>query len=92
MSKKIFVGGLAWATDEPSLRGAFDKYGAIVEAKVVRDRETNRSRGFGFVTFETTDAAKQAVDAMNNQQLDGRVIRVDLAQERPKERTGGGRR
>jgi heterogeneous nuclear ribonucleoprotein A1/A3 len=83
MSKKLFVGGLSWDTTEDSLRSAFEKFGEVLEAKVVTDRETGRSRGFGFVTFAEAEAAEQAVQALNNSELDGRTIRVDEATERP---------
>lgn len=86
MSKKIFVGGLAWATREDGLRESFSPFGDIVEAKVITDRETGRSRGFGFVTFETADAANRAIEEMNGVELDGRTIRVDLAQEKSRSR------
>jgi RNA recognition motif-containing protein len=88
---KLFVGGLAWATDDARLHEVFSEYGEIVEAKVVLDRETGRSRGFGFVTMTTDEAATAAVDAMNGQDLDGRTIRVDKAQSRDRgPRRGGG--
>ncbi|MCB9526627.1 MAG: RNA-binding protein [Myxococcales bacterium] len=91
MSNKLFVGGLAWATDDNSLRNAFESFGEVTEAKVILDRETGRSRGFGFVTFADNASAVSAVEAMNNQELDGRTIRVDLAQERARSpRPGGG--
>ncbi|MEM1008903.1 MAG: RNA-binding protein [Myxococcota bacterium] len=82
MSNKIFVGGLAWATDEQGLEEAFSAYGVITEAKVIRDRLTGRSRGFGFVTFAESEAAQQAMQHMNENTLDGRTIRVDLAKEK----------
>jgi cold-inducible RNA-binding protein len=86
MSKRLFVGGLAWATDDESLRQAFEAHGEVVDAKVITDRDTGRSRGFGFVTFSTEEAAQAAMDAMNGAELDGRALRIDLA----KERQGGG--
>ncbi|MBI4862679.1 MAG: RNA-binding protein [Candidatus Riflebacteria bacterium] len=88
MSKKLFVGGLSWDTDDQGLRQAFAQFGEIVEAKVVTDRDTGRSRGFGFVTFTDENAANEARNKMNGQVLDGRTIKVDLANERP--RGGGG--
>ena len=90
MSKKLFVGSLSWDTNDESLRNAFSAHGEISEAVVVSDRDTGRSRGFGFVTFEDDDAADKAVAALNGTELDGRTIRVDVAQAR--ERSGGGRR
>ncbi|PKN57064.1 MAG: RNA-binding protein [Deltaproteobacteria bacterium HGW-Deltaproteobacteria-14] len=88
MSKKLFVGGLSWDTDDASLRQAFEGYGEVGDAKVITDRETGRSRGFGFVTFSDNAAATEAISKMDGASLDGRTLRVNEAQER--ERTGGG--
>jgi cold-inducible RNA-binding protein len=79
MASKLFVGGLAWKTDDASLSKAFASFGNVVEAKVVTDRDTGRSRGFGFVTFADEEAASKAREGMNGQALDGRTLRVDLA-------------
>ncbi len=87
MSKKLFVGGLAWATDDQGLRTAFEQYGEVTDAKVITDRDTGRSRGFGFVTFAEGTAADEAVEQMNGAQLDGRTLNVDEARDR---RGGGG--
>lgn len=84
MSKKIFVGGISWNTDEEGLREAFSEYGNVVEAKIITDRETGRSRGFGFVTFEESSSVEQAVSAMDGQELDGRSIKVNEAQDKPR--------
>jgi RNA recognition motif-containing protein len=84
LNNKLFVGSLAWETTDESLREAFEAHGDVTEAKVIRDRETGRSRGFGFVTFESPDSAASAVDAMNDTELDGRTIRVEFATERPR--------
>jgi RNA recognition motif-containing protein len=86
MSRKLFVGGLPWATTDESLRKAFEEFGLIEEANVVCERDSGRSRGFGFVTFESADDAKTALEAMNDKEIDGRQIRVDLAQSSPKQR------
>ncbi|CAI0437702.1 unnamed protein product [Linum tenue] len=83
MSSKLFVGGLAYATDDQSLKQAFDTYGEVVEARVINDRDTGRSRGFGFVSFSNSEAASSAMSAMDGQELQGRPIRVSLANERP---------
>jgi len=88
MSKKLFVGSLSWDTNDESLRNAFAVHGEISEAVVVCDRDTGRSRGFGFVTFEDDEAADKAIAALNGTELDGRAIRVDVAQA--KQRGGGG--
>lgn len=81
MSRKLYVGGLAWATADEALAAAFAPFGKIVSAKVVKDRETGRSRGFGFVEYETEEQAKKGLEAMNNQEVDGRRVRIDLARE-----------
>ena len=88
MSKKLFVGSLSWDTNDEGLRNAFSPHGEISEAIVISDRDSGRSRGFGFVTFEDDEAAEKAVAALNGTELDGRTIRVDVAQA--KERSGGG--
>ena len=88
MSKKLFVGSLSWDTNDDGLRDAFSVHGAISEAVVVSDRDTGRSRGFGFVTFEDDESADKAVAALNGTELDGRTIKVDVAQA--KQRSGGG--
>jgi cold-inducible RNA-binding protein len=90
MSKKLFVGSLSWDTNDEGLRNAFAPHGEVSEAIVISDRHTGRSRGFGFVTFEDDEAADKAIAALNGTQLDGRTIRVDVAQA--KERNGGGGR
>ena len=80
-SKKVFVGSLAWATTDESLSDFFAQCGEVVEAKVITDRDTGRSRGFGFVTFTDEGAASEAVE-MSGRELDGRAIRVDYAQDK----------
>ncbi|XP_073542232.1 cold-inducible RNA-binding protein B-like isoform X1 [Phyllobates terribilis] len=86
---KLFIGGLSFDTDEQSLEQVFGKYGQIAEVVVVKDRETKRSRGFGFVTFESPDDAKDAMQAMNGKSVDGRQIRVDQAGKSSGDRRGG---
>jgi RNA recognition motif-containing protein len=90
MSKKLFVGGLSWGTDDDALRTAFERFGAIDDAKVISDRETGRSRGFGFVTFSSDADAMNAMSEMDGKQLDGRTIKVNEAQERQRDGGGGG--
>ncbi|KAL9266870.1 Glycine-rich RNA-binding protein GRP1A-like protein [Drosera capensis] len=87
---RCFVGGLAWATDDQSLERAFSQYGEIVDSKIINDRETGRSRGFGFVTFSTEEAMRDAIEGMNGQNLDGRNITVNEAQSRGGGGGGGG--
>ncbi len=88
MSKKLFVGSLSWDTNNDGLHAAFSPHGEIEEAIVVSDRDTGRSRGFGFVTFSDDESADKALAALNGTDLDGRTIKVDVAQA--KQRSGGG--
>ena len=90
MSKKLFVGSLSWNTGDDQLHQAFAQFGEVTEAKVISDRDTGRSRGFGFVTFADDDAADKAIAAMNNTELDGRTIRVDVAQDKRRDDRGFG--
>ncbi|KMT00442.1 hypothetical protein BVRB_9g217440 [Beta vulgaris subsp. vulgaris] len=87
---RCFVGGLAWATDDRSLGSAFSQYGDVVDSKVIQDRETGRSRGFGFVTFSSKESLDAAIEAMNGSELDGRQITVNEAQSRGGGGGGGG--
>ena len=82
MSKKLFVGGLSWDTTNESLQAAFAKFGDITEATVINDRDTGRSRGFGFVTFVNDESAAAAITAMNETELDGRTIKVNEAEDK----------
>ncbi len=87
MSKKLFVGGLSWGTTEATLNEAFAKFGEVSEAKVVTDRESGKSRGFGFVTFANDDDATKAMEELNGKPLDGRTITVNEAREKaPRDR------
>lgn len=91
MGKKLYVGNLSFDTGDASLEQAFAKYGEVVSAVVVKDRDTNRSRGFGFVEFAQEEDAQKAKDAMNGADLDGRTLKVDEAKEpRSRERRSGG--
>jgi len=86
MAKKLFVGGLSFNTDDTGLKEAFAAYGEVVEAKVVTDRESGRSRGFGFVTMGDEEAATKAIAGLNGQQLDGRPLNVSEARDRSSDR------
>jgi len=92
MGKKLFVGNLSWNTRDESLFEAFSQFGEVTEAKVILDRDTGRSRGFGFVTYAADDAGDDAISGMDGQDLDGRPIRVNVAQERRNSSNGGGYR
>ena len=78
----IYVGNLSWNSTEEGLQAAFEAFGEVTSAKIISDRETGRSRGFGFVEMTDASAAKQAIEAMNDKDLDGRTLRVNEARER----------
>ena len=88
---KLYVGNLSWGTDEDMLREAFERFGDVRDAKVITDRETGRSRGFGFVTYESADDAQAAMSEMDGHELDGRPLKVNEARERQPFNSGGGR-
>jgi cold-inducible RNA-binding protein len=90
MSKKLFVGGLSWDTSDPGLRAAFEEFGEVVDAKVITDRDTGRSRGFGFVTLANASDADKAAAAMDGAAIDGRNVRVNEAHDKPRGGGGGG--
>jgi RNA recognition motif-containing protein len=79
MAHKLFVGGLSFSTSSERLREVFAAVGTVESATVVTDRETGRSRGFGFVEMQTEEGAQQAVSRLNGQEVDGRRIKVELA-------------
>ena len=91
MGRKIFVGGLPWSFGEAELREAFDQFGTITYAKVVMDRDTGRSRGFGFVEYSSDAEAQAAIAGMDQQDCGGRRVNVNEAKERAP-RSGGDRR
>jgi RNA recognition motif-containing protein len=88
MSKRLYVGNLSFSTTSDELREAFSQYGSVTSASVVSDRDTGRSRGFGFV--EMADGADEAIEAMNGQELGGRTLTVNEARPRENRRGGGG--
>ncbi len=79
---KLFVGGLPFSTTDDELQAAFAEFGTVASAKVITDRETSRSRGFGFVEFEDDAEGKSAEEGMNGKELGGRTINVSQARER----------
>ncbi|KAH9059008.1 hypothetical protein EDB87DRAFT_1624906 [Lactarius vividus] len=87
---KIYVGNLSWNTTDESLSTAFSEFGQVLESIVMRDRDTGRSRGFAFVTFSSEEEANNAVTNMNEQELDGRRVRVNIANARGSGGGGGG--
>jgi RNA recognition motif-containing protein len=96
MSTKLFVGNLSFNTTENDLQSAFAAHGTVVEANLMMDRMTGRSRGFAFVTMSTPEEAQKAIEALNGAQLDNRALTVNVArpkEERPRgDRPGGGDR
>ena len=90
MKNKLFIGGLAWASSEDSLRSAVGSYGELEEVRIITDRDTGRSRGFGFVTFVDEEAAAKCKEELDGTELDGRNIRVDYPRERENRGGGGG--
>lgn len=90
MAKKIYVGNLPWAVDDAALAGACSPYGVVKTASVVNDRETGRSRGFGFVEFENDEQAQAAISGLNGSEMDGRKLVANEAREKSREGNGGG--
>jgi len=82
MRNKLFVGGLSWDTSSEDLRAAFEGCCAVADAKVISDRDTGRSRGFGFVTLSNPSELEQAIQQMDGFMLDGRNLRVNEANDR----------
>ena len=82
----IYVGNFSYETSEQELRDMFSEYGEVESVSVIQDRQTGRSRGFGFVTMPSDDEAQAAIDGLNEKEVNGRTLKVNKA----KERTGGG--
>lgn len=85
-SFRIYVGNLPWQVDDSRLVQLFSEHGKVVDARVVYDRETGRSRGFGFVTMASQEELDDAIAALDGQSLEGRALRVNVAEERPPRR------
>lgn len=82
MSTKLFVGSLPWSVSDEKLKETFEAHGSVLSAKVIMDRDTNRSRGFGFVEMENPTDATKAIKALNESEIDGRNIVVNEAKSR----------
>jgi RNA recognition motif-containing protein len=89
MGRRLYVGNLTYATTDAALRQMFEAHGAVTSAQVIVDRETGRSKGFGFVEMGSDQEAQAAIAALNGQQVEGRALTVNEA--RPKTEGGGGR-
>ena len=93
MAQKLFVGGLPFSVNDNELEEMFAQYGSVASAKVITDRETGRSKGFGFVEFQEDDDAKKAVQELDGSEVGGRKIAVNEArprEEKPRGGNGGG--
>lgn len=92
MAIKLFVGSLAYTATDDDLSAFFAAAGTVTSAKVIMDRETNRSRGFGFVEMSSDDEAKAAIDQLNGKDLNGRAVMISEARpQAPRDGNGGGR-
>ena len=89
MGKKLYVGNLAYSVTSESLEQMFLEFGTVVSAQVIQDRDTGRSKGFGFVEMQADDAAQRAISGMHEKEFDGRALTVKEA--KPRESSGGGR-
>lgn len=83
-NNKLFVGGISWDTTEDGLKEFFEQVGEVEEVKIITDRQTGRSKGFGFVTMKSAEDAAKAKDELNGKELDGRELRVDEAKPQEK--------
>ena len=90
MSRKIYVGNLPWSTTSSDLEAMFSPHGAVRSAEVISDRETGRSRGFGFVEMQTDEGLQAAIAALNGHEMNGRPLTVNEARERTPRAGGGG--
>ncbi len=90
LSKKLYVGNLAFSTTEDDLRNAFEQHGKVESVNVIMDRDTGRSRGFGFVEMDDASAADAAMRALDGSELGGRNLKVNEAQDRARGGGGGG--
>lgn len=88
-NSKLFVGNLSFNTTENDLQDTFSAHGTVVEANLMMDRASGRSRGFAFVTMSTPEEAQAAIDSLNGKSIDGRALTVNVARPR-EERAGGG--
>jgi RNA recognition motif-containing protein len=90
MGNRLYVGNLSFHSGSDSVRQAFEQYGAVTDVHLVTDRESGQPRGFGFVTMGTNEEAQAAISGLNGASLDGRALRVNEAEERPRGGGGGG--
>ena len=85
MAQKIYVGNMNYATTEAALTTLFGQYGEVVSSSIIKDRYTQQSKGFGFVEMSDAQAAEAAIATLNNQEFEGRRLRVNVAENKPRE-------
>ncbi|GMO16597.1 MAG: RNA-binding protein [Termitinemataceae bacterium] len=89
MSKKLYVGNLSWQSTEDALKSYFSGFGNVLSARIITDRESGRSKGFGFIEMSSDAEASAAIDGTNGKDFEGRQLRVNEAQDKPRKERGG---
>lgn len=92
MNKKVYVGGLSYSVTDQQLRDLFSAHGSVESANVITDRDTDRSRGFGFVELGTQEEAQSAIESLNGTEHEGRTLTVNFSKPKPERSGGGGNR
>jgi len=90
MAKKLYVGNLNYSTTEDGLRNLFSSFGSVVSSKIIFDRETGNSKGFGFIEMGSEEEANAAIAGTNGREFEGRQLRVNEAMDKPRRERGGG--
>ncbi|MDR2808378.1 MAG: RNA-binding protein [Spirochaetaceae bacterium] len=90
MAKKLYIGNLSYNTTEDGLRNLFGQFGSVVSTKIIIDRETGNSKGFGFIEMGTDEEANAAITGTNGREFDGRQLRVNEAMDKPRRDRGYG--
>lgn len=85
MSNKLYVGNISWGMNEDSLNEAFSSFGEVKSVKIITDRDTGRSKGFGFVEMANADEAQTVISNLDGKDMDGRPLKVNVAQDKPRE-------
>lgn len=87
----IYAGNLAYSVTDQSLEELFSEFGTVTSARVIQDRDTGRSKGFGFVEMSTSEESNAAIEALNGKEIDGRAVTINEARPKPQGGSGGGR-
>jgi len=82
---KLYVGNLSYSATEDQLRDLFSQHGSITDLVIIKDNQTDRSKGFGFVEFSSPDEARKAVDSLNGQEFEGRTLKINVARQKPQD-------